>query len=62
MNNYAPFVRIGLRYLVGAGLMGSAAIGEQLAADPDLVFAISAVLGAAVEAFYAHAKMRGGKT
>ena len=57
--NYAPLVRILLRYVVGAGLMGSSVIGEQLAADPDLIFYASAGIGLAVETFYALAVKRG---
>ena len=60
--DYAPFVRIVLRYLVGAALMGSAEIGERLAADPDLVAVGAAVVGIAVEAFYVWARRRGGAT
>lgn len=59
--NYAPIVRIVLRYVVGAGVMGSVAIGEKLAADPDLVMMGSLALGAVVEFAYARAKMIGGK-
>ena len=57
--NYAPFARIILRYLVGAAFMGSAAIGEQLSADPDLVAVSSVGIGLVVEAFYALAKRKG---
>ena len=60
--DYAPLVRIVLRYIVGAGIMGSATIGDQLAADPDLIFYGSMAVGALVEAFYAMAKRRGGAT
>ena len=62
MGNYGPLVRIVLRYLVGAGIMGSGAIGEELAADPDLVMVIAAGIGLAVELYYAKAKRSGGKT
>lgn len=62
MSQYAPFARIILRYLVGAGVMGSAAIGEQLAADPDLVMAASVAIGAIVEGFYTFARKTGGTT
>jgi hypothetical protein len=57
--NYAPLVRIVLRYVVGAGLMGSSVIGNQLAADPDLIFYGSAGVGLAVEFFYALAVRKG---
>ena len=57
--NYAPIARIVLRYIVGAGLMGSEQIGEQLAADPDIVFSTALAVGAAVEAAYAWAKRKG---
>lgn len=60
--DYAPLVRIVLRYIVGAGLMGSSAIGQELAADPDLIFYGSMAIGALVEAFYAMAKRKGGAT
>jgi len=46
---YAPLTRIILRYIVGAGLVGSNEIGRQLAADPDLVFYASMALGSVVE-------------
>ena len=59
---YGPIVRIILRYLVGAGFMGSVVIGEKLAADPDLVAMGSLAVGAAVEAFYAWSKRTGGAT
>jgi preprotein translocase subunit Sec61beta len=60
--DYAPLARIVLRYLVGAGVMGSGAIGDTLAADPDLVLYVSLAIGAAVEGGYALAKRRGWKT
>lgn len=60
--NYAPIVRIVLRYAAGAGIMGSATLGEQMAADPDLVMALSLALGAAVEAGYVFAKRKGWAT
>ncbi len=49
---YAPLARIILRYLVGAGVIGSSQIGEQLAADPDLIMYVSLAIGAVVEWFY----------
>ena len=52
---YAPIVRIILRYMVGAGLMGSTVMGNRLAADPDLIFYGSMAVGALVEATYAAA-------
>ena len=60
--DYAPIARIILRYLVGAGLMGSQQIGDMIAADPDLVLTLSLALGAAVEGAYAWAKRKGGRT
>ena len=60
--DYAPLSRIILRYIVGAGIMGSSQIGNQIAADPDLVFYGALLIGAAVEAFYAWSKKTGGKT
>ena len=59
MIDYAPIARIVLRYAVGAGVMGSEAIGNQLAADPDIVVAASLAIGIGVEAFYGLAKRRG---
>lgn len=59
---YAPIVRIALRYVVGAGMAGSVTVGEQLAADPDLVFFGSMAVGALVEAGYAIAKRNGWST
>jgi len=58
--NYAPIARIILRYAVGAGLMGSSQIGQQLAVDPDVVMGVSLVIGALVESAYAFAKRKGG--
>lgn len=54
--------RILLRYLVGAGIAGSTAIGSQLAADPDIVMAVSALIGLVVEGVYVVAKRRGWTT
>lgn len=51
--------RIVLRYLIGGLFFGSAQIGEQLAADPDIVMAFAAVLGIGVEFAYALAKRKG---
>lgn len=62
MMDYGPIVRIILRYIVGAFVMGSAEAGEYLAADPDLIFFGSLVVGGLVEVFYAIAKKRGGAT
>lgn len=60
--NYAPIVRIILRYIVGAAFMGSTSIGEQLAADPDIVMAGAIALGAIIEATYAIAVRKGWTT
>jgi len=59
---YAPVVRIILRYAVGAGLMGSAPLGDQLATDPDLVFYGCAAIGLLVEIAYGLAKKWGKST
>ena len=59
---WAPAARIILRYLVGAGLMGSATLGEQLAADPDLVLYGSLAIAFVIEGTYALAKRRGWTT
>lgn len=60
--NWAPLARIILRYIAGAGVMSSMTLGNQLAADPDLVLYLSLGIGAAVEGAYAYAKRRGGAT
>lgn len=52
----APIARIVLRYLIGGVIFGSVAVGQKLAADPDLVMAVAAGLGIAVEGAYALAK------
>lgn len=57
--NYGPLVRVALRYIVGGVFVGSPVIGEQLAADPDLVAGLAALVGAAVEAAWVLAKKRG---
>lgn len=57
-----PIIRIFLRYVVGAAILGSQAMGDDLAADPDLVLAISLLIGAATEYFYMKAKKNGGAT
>lgn len=59
---YAPYVRIFLRYVVGAGLMGSAVIGERLAADPDIVMLACGGIGLVVEWLYHRAQKTGGAT
>lgn len=56
---YAPIARILLRYVAGAGIMGSQTLGNQLAADPDLVLYLSLGIAAVVESAYAFAKKRG---
>lgn len=60
--NYAPLSRIILRYVIGGLAMGSVTVGEQLAADPDLVLYGSLALGAVVEGAYALAKRKGWST
>lgn len=57
--NYAPIARIILRYLIGGVFVGSAAVGERLAADPDLVAMGAIALGAIVETAYAYARRKG---
>lgn len=59
---YAPLARIILRYVVGAGIMGSEQIGNRLATDADLVLYGSLIIGAVVEAAYALSKKRGWNT
>lgn len=60
--HYAPMMRIILRYLIGAAIMGSQQVGESLAADPDLVAMCALGLAAAVEFGYALAKKYGWAT
>jgi len=59
-----PFIRIVLRYGVGAVI--GYQIGEQLASDPDIVAVATAgaaaAVGAATEGFYALAKRWGWRT
>ena len=57
---FAPMARILLRYGVGVAL--GSAIGQQLAADPDLVILVSLGLGAGVEGAYALARRKGWAT
>jgi len=59
---YGPIARVALRYIVGAAIMGSPVIGEELAADPDLVAVLALAIGAAVEVFYVMAKRNGWST
>ncbi|GGX63368.1 hypothetical protein GCM10007385_35630 [Tateyamaria omphalii] len=62
--NYAPLVRISLRY--GAGALFSVSVGDMLASDPDVVntasAALSFVITAVTEWLYARAKREGGAT
>lgn len=53
--------RIVLRYLVGGAIMGSTAIGDKLATDPDIVMAAAALVGFLVEGAYVIARKRGWK-
>jgi len=59
-----PFIRIALRYGVGA-LVGYE-VGAQLASDPDVIAVTTvlaaSVVGAVTEAFYALAKRFGWRT
>jgi preprotein translocase subunit Sec61beta len=59
---WAPLARIVLRYVVGAGIMGSQTLGDQLAADPDLVLGLCVGAAAVIEAAYAFAKRKGWAT
>ena len=56
----AAIARIIIRY--GVGLVAGLAYGEQLAADPDIVMALAALVGVATEGAYALAKKRGWTT
>jgi len=58
--DFFPIARIVLRYGVGF-VIGSEA-GAALALDQDVVVILALGIGAAVEAAYALAKSRGGKT
>lgn len=58
--NYAPFIRIAIRYGVGAVI--GVAQAEVLAADPDIVTAIAVAVGAVVETAYVVAKRKGWST
>lgn len=57
---YAPAARILLRYLVGAVI--GAAQADALAADPDVITVVAALIGGAVEFVYIAAKRRGWAT
>jgi len=54
--------RIILRYVVGMVFAGSAVIGDQLSTDPDIIMAVSALIGVVVEWAYVIAKRRGWAT
>lgn len=60
--DYAPYVRIFLRYVVGAVFFSAQPLGETLAADPDLVMALSGAVGAIIEAAYMYARRKGRPT
>lgn len=57
---YAPAARIVLRYVVGAAL--GVAWADALAADPDVIAVVAALIGGAVEFVYIAAKRRGWAT
>lgn len=61
-HHIAPIIRIVLRYAIGAVFVGAGPLGEQLAADPDVVMLLAAGVGALVELFYVLAKRKGGAT
>lgn len=58
--NYAPYVRIIIRYVVGIVIGADAA--NVLAADPEIVTIAAAAVGAAVEFAYELAKRKGWAT
>lgn len=60
--DYAPIVRIILRYGMGGTFAGAGAIGAVLAADPDVIRAGSMLIAGAVEAAYWFAKRNGWAT
>ena len=62
MTDYGPIVRIALRYIIGACFLGSQSLGDQLAADPDLIAIGSVIVAGLVEWFYHKAKKNGGAT
>nr|WP_309504267.1 hypothetical protein [uncultured Roseovarius sp.] len=55
-----PIARILLRY--GVGLAAGLAVGDQLAADPDLVLVLTGLIAAGTEAAYTLAKRKGWAT
>lgn len=55
------YIRIALRYVIGAAMIGSPQLGHELAADPDVVFAVSGLAAFAVEGFYFASKKLGWK-
>ena len=57
---FAPIARIILRY--GVGFVVGRAIGDDLAADPDVVMFTAMGVGAAVEIVYTWAKRKGRPT
>jgi len=58
--NYAPYVRIAIRYIVGIVIGADAA--NILAADPEIVTLVAAGVGLAVEFVYNFAKKKGWAT
>jgi len=58
--NYAPIVRILIRYAVGTIIGADAA--ELLAGNPDIITVGAMAVGAVVEAVYAIAKRKGWTT
>jgi len=60
MMDWAPWARIGIRYIVGA-IIGADQAGL-LAADPDLITIVALGIGAAVEVLYKLAKRKGWAT
>jgi hypothetical protein len=62
--DYSPLIRIALRY--GAGAILGAQTGAALAGDPDLVsvgvMVVAAIVSAANEYWYRHARKTGGAT
>ena len=57
MSQYAPFIRILLRYVAGFGASWAWVEGDQ-----DLILIGSMLLGALVEAAYTMARKKGGAT
>jgi len=61
-NQYAPYIRILLRYFAAAGFFGASTFGQALQTDPQFLQIVSAMLAGAVEGAYMWAKRKGMQT